>query len=525
MGLTEDLWFSCHNIEVSKVIPGIPDPYFDDCAKGHALYVTGVSALNSPGEVTFLFEGCARVKYTITLLDLNSGETFRWVVMKSFEDAQKALKERQSYTFGSRTINLCYAVPPGSVVALLGRSIMNIFRQQIAELENEDIIFKHARQECINKQPGTCCGWFDGLMPARAARVGIGGHTAESSFVGYVEGDATPEVRKTKLFNPAAWSPSFQKYIDERWAADRAAALAKAKPSPNGKSPLVVDATIVEEEAAPAKSTVIATPIMAPPTAPVAPAIPVHLVAPTAPVPVIPIPPVVPVAPTRVAAPSSWANIAAPATNRSNHLVFNLHPENKSSSTAPRVSAPVNPNVIAHQQGESLEEQMRVVIILNLPQNITLQDVSDAISEGPVLMIHFASDADNGHRYVGIIFQYAEDAKAFRMALIQEKIDKQPGRFRFIVDVGDESMTYPYDEMLENMDPPMIATRRLTIVKKAFFFVLTKKDLRKICISIVGSEKIQLIWFYNGGNATVIFADVKVRLFVFTVRSVPNSLL
>jgi len=188
------------------------------------------------------------------------------------------------------------------------------------------------------------------------------------------------------------------------------------------------------------------------------------------------------------------------------NLVFNMHPENKTTSAAPRISAPVNPKVVAHQEGERLEEQLRTVFIFNLPQNITLQNVSDAISEGSVLMIQFMQDADNGRRFVGIVFQYARDANTFREVLLKERADRQPGRFRFIAEVG-QGPPYPYDELLEKMEHQY--TRRLTIVKRGFFFAFNKKELRKICTKIVGADKIQLIHLYNGGNASVVFADVK----------------
>jgi RNA recognition motif-containing protein len=517
-GVTDHIWFSYHNIEVSKVIVGIPDPYYDDCARGHALYVTGLSSNNTPGDVEVLFRGCGKVQYTIALIDQNSGETFRWIVMGSFEEAQKVLKERNGFRYGSRTINLSYALPPGTAIPLFGRSISQILRQQNLELLDEDIVYARARMECENNQPARCCEWFNKMISTKIALMGSDGHCAQSSFVGYVPGDASPEARKTKLFNPPTWSPTFDKYMNNRRPANIAATY-DVQVEMNSKSPVVAQAMNVVEQKGefsasprsngshsgseastivPSTAKVIATPLV--------PATPVIDQSNTV---------VAPIAPAPVAATTSWANIAAPSANESSNLVFNLHPEHKPNNAAPRIQAPVNPNVIAHQQGETLEEQMRTVIIFNLPQTTTLQDVSSAIAEGPILMIRFNTDSDNGNRYVGIVFQYAQDANAFREVLLQERAYSQPCRFRFIVEVG-QGPPYPYDDLLEDMEPPMNGSRRLTIVKKGFFFQFTKRELRKICTSIAGPDKIQLIWVYNGGNASVVFADVKSAVAVKT---------
>jgi hypothetical protein len=46
------------------------------------------------------------------------------------------------------------------------------------------------------------------------------------------------------------------------------------------------------------------------------------------------------------------------------------------------------------------------------------------------------------------------------------------------------------------------------MVKKGFFFVLTERRLTALCHKTAGEEKVQLVWLYNGGNATVVFSDV-----------------
>jgi hypothetical protein len=66
------------------------------------------------------------------------------------------------------------------------------------------------------------------------------------------------------------------------------------------------------------------------------------------------------------------------------------------------------------------------------------------------------------------------------------------------------------------MGPPTHASRRLTIVKSRFFFAYNEDRFRNVCANMVGAEQIQYIWLYNGGNATVIFANVESAM---TVKS------
>jgi hypothetical protein len=68
---------------------------------------------------------------------------------------------------------------------------------------------------------------------------------------------------------------------------------------------------------------------------------------------------------------------------------------------------------------------------------------------------------------------------------------------------------YPYDDDLALMDEPHYASRRITIVKKGFFFMFNRSSLKTLCAKEVGADKIQMIWLYNGGSGTVIFSDVR----------------
>ncbi|KAH6669572.1 hypothetical protein B0J14DRAFT_628955 [Halenospora varia] len=205
---------------------------------------------------------------------------------------------------------------------------------------------------------------------------------------------------------------------------------------------------------------------------------------------------------------ASWARIAGTASP--NSRVIELHPR----IGAPPRLRPIGriPSVSSPRDGEAMTEQMRVIFLLDLPPNIGLQDISDAVQEGPLRSINFGTDdttnEDRVSRYAGVVFQFARDAEMFYAALCKEKVDSRPYRFKFIVDAA-RGPAFPMDEPLKAMGSPLFATRRLTIVKSKFFFMFGERQLRHFCIRLVGDDAIQLIWLYNGGNATVVFANVE----------------
>jgi hypothetical protein len=200
----------------------------------------------------------------------------------------------------------------------------------------------------------------------------------------------------------------------------------------------------------------------------------------------------------------SWANVAG--TSKPEERIIDLHPKParlKPIGPTPSISYVRNVDAYA----EPLEDQKRVVLLLNLPNNLTIRDISDAVKEGPLVKIVLAHNDDDKSRYAGIIFQRAYEAAAFYEVLQRERKCSRPDRFRFIVDavMGDP---FPMNEEVKAMSPPLLATRRLTLVKARFFFMFKEEMLQRFCEKLVGLDNIQLIWLYNGGNATVVFADV-----------------
>ncbi|EHL02188.1 RNA-binding, RBD [Glarea lozoyensis ATCC 20868] len=208
---------------------------------------------------------------------------------------------------------------------------------------------------------------------------------------------------------------------------------------------------------------------------------------------------------------SSWANIAG--TANPSHQVINIALASRGPG-GPRLK-PVGriPSISAPRGGESHVQTIRVVHLLGIPNNLNLQDISNAVKEGALRAIRFGIDAENGSRWAGIVFQHASEAETFWQVLSRERSEGKPERFKCIVEAvrGDP---FQQDDILRAMGPPTFASRRLTIVKSRFFFMFGEKNLRALCEKLVGKENIQLIWLYNGGNATIVFADVESAMIV-----------
>jgi hypothetical protein len=208
---------------------------------------------------------------------------------------------------------------------------------------------------------------------------------------------------------------------------------------------------------------------------------------------------------------TSWANIAG--TANPNHQVINIAPASKIGA-GPRLK-PVGriPSISGPRGGESQVQTIRVVHLLGIPNNLDLQDVSNAVREGALRAIRFGINPEDGSRWAGIVFQHASEAETFWQVITREKAEGKPERFKCAVEAvrGDP---FQQDDILRAMGPPTYASRRLTIVKSKFFFMFGEKNLRALCERLVGKENIQLIWLYNGGNATIVFADVESAMVV-----------
>lgn len=195
----------------------------------------------------------------------------------------------------------------------------------------------------------------------------------------------------------------------------------------------------------------------------------------------------------------SWADVASTAAG--SMKTINIH-------QGSHVSKGGLNTTVKRTSDESMIEQMRVVLILNLPKETTLDEISDGIREGAIVKIGFGMDEDMKKRFVGIVFHHASCAEMFYQAVNRERREGKSERFGFIPEVM-RGEPFPTNDAIKAMSEPGIyATRRLTIVKKGFFFEFKERQLINLCEKHVGKHNVQLVFIYNGGNATILFAEV-----------------
>ena len=388
------VWISQAGMRVSRVIPCIPAEYSTECEAGRAIYVIGVPRDWQLPAFKAILSGYGDVDKCPTIIDVKSEDTFRWVIMRTYIEAEKVLRIVNGMKFQARVLLVCKAIHPGENARLADMvTLEHFFGKHILASSRASIAHNHPRKD----EAKSSAGHASPILPEQS--VALKGEPEDLTTI-------IPEVA-TKEFNIQA---------------------------------------------------------------------------------------------------VSWAKIAGTVSPKSRTI--DLHPDHKPAVTVPRLQ-PVGriPSVASIQGAEAMTEQMRVIFLLNLPQTMTLQDISNAIEEGPLMSIRFGVDANNGKRYAGVIFQNARDAEAFYSVLCKERVESRPNRFRFIADVV-RGEAFPADDTIRAMAYPTYASRRLTIVKSRFFFIFGEKYLKNLCEKAVGPENVQLIWLYNGGNATVVFAEV-----------------
>ena len=199
---------------------------------------------------------------------------------------------------------------------------------------------------------------------------------------------------------------------------------------------------------------------------------------------------------------SSWASIAKAGDTKvidiasfsTTNQVNRLRAINRvRSGTGPPITEPEH-------------EQLRLVFILNVPQTLKFQDLENAIKEGPLRSMHFGMDETNESRYAGVVFHKAADAEEFVRILQLEKLRSRPGRFNWCPEVVRSE--FAMDNILSKMNAPMYATRRLTLVKGGLFFQFHSNQLTAMIEKEIGEGHIMTLFYYNGGNATVVFTEV-----------------
>jgi len=443
-----DTWITVDFLDVDRCIPGIPAAYKQEQQENRAVYIKGLFHGWQNEAFARLVANFGAMEKAPCLISLTSEHTFRWAIMATAADAEKLLTGMHWMMFHGQCLKTSMAIAPGRTVHLLTRrSSAQLPTPPYTPLHDlGEYVARGHPSHASNKDPK---GKMKENIPLLAEYMTP---TAKAGSAALLKED-TPSLKDSK-FNPAS-----------------SAAVALKEPAGLSRSEVIIRiqaSSDTEEEIA-------------------------H--APSQPAPFIPLA-------------TSWANIAS-AANPTTSIV-ELHSPRSASGrlrSVGRIPRVVRTERYADNQ-ESQSEQMRVVFLLNLPNNLTLQDISNGVQEGPLVQIVFGFDEVEQSRYAGVVFQYAKDAELFHQVLMKERAESRPERFRFIMEAvrGDP---FPADEVIKAMaDPKICASRRLTMVKKAFFFVFGERHLTNLCNKIVGEENVQLVWLYNGGNATVVFSNV-----------------
>jgi hypothetical protein len=174
-------------------------------------------------------------------------------------------------------------------------------------------------------------------------------------------------------------------------------------------------------------------------------------------------------------------------------------------SAAAGLPRPVHGPLIPMPALDPRAAQKRVVWVRRCPLYAKLGEISKLIREGPVHSIIFRSDPRAAlAREARIVFHLATDAARFleRMQGLDDNTWLRELRF----ELGEP---FPDDEEMQLMGPPTNARRRLTIVRAGLFtHTSTKTMFANDVYTNVRRSSVELVFFYNSGNATVVLDTV-----------------
>jgi hypothetical protein len=467
-----DTWITEEALYADRCLPGIPSTYKAEQEAERAVYVRGVPHEWQNEAFETLIEAFGKVEKVPCLICLGSEHTFRWAIMATIEDAQHLINGMHGMMFEGDSLMASLATAPGRTVHLLTRVSRPPAKGPLTP--------PHTPYQTH----GTGTPTVHGHPPLTSSEEpkGKGKENIFPEWTSITLSKAKARVI-SKDFTPSPTAAEFSPFF----SADTFQKDFTPSPNPIEFAPSSSKAATSNQSAHTAR--VPSVSITEASTSPDSPT-------PGSPAPFVPIS-------------KSWATIVG-KTNPSTSVI-DLRPAGRRSPSGRLLSIGRIPIVVRTAPAaipEKQSEQMRVVFLLNLPNSLTLKDVSDGIQEGPLVQIAFGTDAETGARYCGVVFQYAKDAEVFHQVLLKEKAESRPERFRFVMEAV-RGEAFPADETIRAMNDPKIgASRRLTMVKKGFFFVLNQRRLENLCNKTVGEENVQLVWLYNGGNATVVFANV-----------------
>ncbi|KAK6613638.1 hypothetical protein H4I95_01982 [Botrytis cinerea] len=459
---SKDVYLTYANIYPHTHVPGIPSPYSQEQLERRALYITGFPPECSTSAFRSIFELYGAVERCPMIFDLASKSTFRFVVMRNMEDCLRAKDSIHGFVLENNKIYTTEALPSSSLLRLynLGLDELGLNVDECLDiLENsrvvEDFEVGDLDAQDQNVAPHTQYVYTSGSLeqtptvhrhPSPRTKLPIVKIRAADSET-EVEFPPPNMIRKNR---PAPLTLVGANNITCRRISPL---LPPQSPFP---SQTHFD-SISENSTSSASNSLTPTPTQT-------------------------------AFKTQV---STWAAIVSSASP--NHRNVDLHPSTPRSgrrlNSIGRIPSLPPSKPMVH---EALSQQARVVLILNIPSTMTLSDISNAIHEGPVVCIRFGIDSDTGKRFSGIVFQHASDAQLFFSVLLAEREDNAPNRFRFIADCV-RGEPFPINDDIISMSAPTFASRRLTIVKKAFFFAFTGRNLQTLCEKEVGRENVQLV--------------------------------
>ncbi|KAF7911441.1 uncharacterized protein EAF01_002948 [Botrytis porri] len=476
---SKDVYLTNANIYPHTHVPGIPSPYSQEQLERRTLYITGFPPEWTTPAFRSIFELYGVVEKCPMIFDLASKSTFRFVVMKNTEDCLKAKDQIHGVVLENNTLYTTEALPSSSLLRLynLGLDELGLNVDECLKiLENNRVVDDFEvgdldaadQNAAVNTQYVYTSGTLD-QTPTMHSHQSPG---TNLPIVKIRAADSETEVefpppKMIRKNRPAPLNLVGANNITSR----------RISPLLPPQSPFP---TQTHFESISENSTSSPTDSLTPTPTPTQTAFKTQV--------------------------STWAAIVSSASP--NHRNVDLHPSTPRSgrrlNSIGRIPALPPSKTMIH---ETLSQQARVVLILNIPSTMTLSDISNAIHEGPIVCIRFGIDSDTGKRFSGIVFQHAADAHSFFSVLLAEREAQSPNRFRSIADCV-RGEPFPINDDIISMSAPTFASRRLTIVKKAFFFAFTGRNLQTLCEKEVGRENVQLVFVYNGGNATVVFAEV-----------------
>lgn len=455
------------NLHLLRDVPGIPSEYQFAQLAGRVVYVTGLPSIITCHNVERIFGVAGRVTVSPALVALQTMHTFRWVVFDEAEGATNAMINLNGKHVAGTEIRVIAALPPNRVVCVeerynvgeafedddaTPRPSQTTFFEALAQSKDDITVTMKERTMSIDSTS------TNNKTPRR--------HVSFGNEKGVLLPSALHKQDEANVPTPKVGSALLDRVlgnISRQRSESNISSI--TSPSVDSVEDSFITAPLTKSPDSEAHSSTSPAPQLS----------------------------------------SSWANIAG--RDPPDATLIELQPRKRRSLRLTHRIPSIGSIRSVDVNAEPLAEQKRVILLLNLPNNITLKDISDAVREGSLNKIVFGINEEDKTRYAGIIFHKAAHADDFYYILQRERELSRPHRFRFIVDVcvGEP---FPANDEIRAMDYPTYATRRLTMVKAGFFFMFKEDHLRRLCARLVPEENIQLIWLYNGGNATVVFADV-----------------